>query len=63
MKKYYRSDIDSKIFGVCSGLEHYTGIDVIIWRLIFLAMIFTPFPIVIFYIITTLVTDLIEIHP
>jgi phage shock protein C len=63
MKKYYRSSLDSKIFGVCSGLAHYTGIDVIIWRLVFLAMIFTPFPIIIFYIILTLITDLVEIHP
>ncbi len=35
-KKLYRSTTDKKIAGVCGGLADYTGIDVTIWRLIFL---------------------------
>lgn len=60
MKKYYRSEGDKKIWGVCSGLARYTNSDVAIWRVLFLAGIFTPLPVIIFYIIATIVTESIE---
>jgi phage shock protein C len=36
MKKYYRLENGSMLGGVCSGLESYTGIDVIFWRIGFI---------------------------
>ena len=39
MNKFYRSDDNSYVGGVCGGLGNYTGIDPIIWRL---AFIFIP---------------------
>jgi phage shock protein PspC (stress-responsive transcriptional regulator) len=35
MKKFYRIEKDSMVFGVCTGLEEVTGISTIIWRLLF----------------------------
>jgi phage shock protein PspC (stress-responsive transcriptional regulator) len=60
MRKYYRSEGDKKIWGVCSGLARYTNSDVAIWRVLFLASIFTPFPAILFYCIATIVTESIE---
>ena len=34
-KKLYRSRTKKMFGGVCGGLEDYTGIDVTLWRLIF----------------------------
>ena len=39
MNKFYRSEDNSYVGGVCGGLGNYTGIDPIIWRL---AFIFIP---------------------
>jgi phage shock protein PspC (stress-responsive transcriptional regulator) len=60
MRKFYRSQIDKKIFGVCSGLARYTNTDVALWRIGFLVGIFTPLPVIIFYLITTIASDGIE---
>jgi len=60
MKKFYRSESDKKIWGVCSGLARYTNTDISIWRILFLAGIFTPFPAILFYCIATIVTESIE---
>jgi phage shock protein C len=49
MKKFNRTKIDSRIAGVCGGLAHILDIDSTIIRLLFFAAIFTPIPIVIFY--------------
>lgn len=38
-KKFYLSDTDKKIGGVCGGLAEYFGIDSLILRLIFVALI------------------------
>ena len=38
-KKYYLSETDKKIGGVCGGLAEYFGIDSLILRLIFVALI------------------------
>ena len=35
MKQFYRVDEDSMVCGVCTGLEEYTGIATIFWRLLF----------------------------
>jgi len=51
-KKLYRSKTDRRIAGVCGGLAEYLGIDSLVVRLIFLAMlIFGIFPIVFLYLI------------
>ena len=60
MKKFYRSISDQKIFGVCSGLARYTNTDVILWRLGFVAGLFTSLPVIIFYFITAIVSEGIE---
>jgi phage shock protein PspC (stress-responsive transcriptional regulator) len=60
MKKFYRSETDKKIFGVCSGLARYTNTDVALWRIGMLVGIFIPIPVVIFYLVTTIVTEGIE---
>jgi phage shock protein PspC (stress-responsive transcriptional regulator) len=36
MKKYYRIEEGSMVSGVCSGLEAYTGIDSLFWRIGFI---------------------------
>ena len=38
-KKFYLSETDKKIGGVCGGLAEYFGIDSLILRLIFFALI------------------------
>ena len=60
MRKFYRSETDKKIFGVCSGLARYTNTDVALWRIGFLVGIFTPLPVIIFYLIATIATEGIE---
>lgn len=60
MRKFYRSETDKKIFGVCSGLARYTNTDVALWRIGFLAGIFTPIPSILVYIIATIATEGIE---
>jgi phage shock protein PspC (stress-responsive transcriptional regulator) len=60
MRKFYRSQTDKKIFGVCSGLARYTNTDVALWRIGFLAGIFTPIPSILVYVIATIATEGIE---
>lgn len=60
MRRFYRSQTDKKIFGVCSGLARYTNTDVALWRIGFLVGIFTPLPVIIFYLVTTIASDGIE---
>jgi phage shock protein C len=55
MKKLYRSTIDKRIGGVCGGLAEYTDSDPTIWRILFLALIFAPFPTVLFYLLACIV--------
>jgi phage shock protein C len=60
MKKFYRSYNDRKIWGLCGGLGRYTSTDPFIWRLLCFGLVFTPFPIILVYIIGTIVSDSIE---
>jgi phage shock protein PspC (stress-responsive transcriptional regulator) len=58
MNKFYRTEKYNRvIFGVCGGLGNYTKIDPILWRLLFLGLIFTPFPIILLYLLTTILTQ------
>ena len=57
MKIYNRTKNEKKIFGICGGLGEFTNTDPTIWRLIFVGLIFTPFPIGTLYLITTLITN------
>jgi phage shock protein C len=55
MKKLYRSSWDRKIGGVCGGLAEYTDTDPTLWRIIFLALIFAPFPTILFYLLACII--------
>jgi phage shock protein C len=57
MAKFKLDSKNSMIGGVCAGLEDYTGIDVTIWRIIFLlGMLLTTFP---FFLIYNYIVDCI----
>jgi phage shock protein C len=51
MNKLYREPIDKVLGGVCGGLGVYTNIDPIIFRILFVGLIFYPFPIILTYIL------------
>jgi phage shock protein PspC (stress-responsive transcriptional regulator) len=51
MKKLYREPIDKVLGGVCSGLGTYLNIDPILLRILFIGLIFYPFPIILTYIL------------
>lgn len=55
MRKLFRSTTDSRIGGVCGGLAEYTNSDSAIWRLIFLGLIFVPFPIIFIYLLAWII--------
>lgn len=55
MKKLYKSKKGSKISGVCTGISIYTGLDVTIVRLIFVALAIFGGPGIILYIICAIV--------
>lgn len=50
MKKFYRMK-GGWIFGVCKGLSKYFNIDETLIRLLFFVLLFTPFPIIISYLL------------
>lgn len=37
-KKFKRIDKNSILTGVCTGLEEYSGVDVVFWRLLFILL-------------------------
>lgn len=55
MKKLYKSKNGSKISGVCTGISIYTGLDVTIVRLIFVALTIFAGPGIILYIICAII--------
>jgi phage shock protein PspC (stress-responsive transcriptional regulator) len=50
MKKLYRTN-SSTIGGVCGGLGAYFNIDGTLFKILFLILIFTPFPIILTYLL------------
>jgi len=54
-KKLYRSKTDRIILGVCGGLGEYFGIDSLIIRLIFVALLFSGAGLLIYFIFVLLV--------
>ena len=50
MKNLFRDEY-GQIGGVCKGLSNYCEIDESIMRIIFIVFIFTPFPIVLVYLL------------
>ena len=50
MKKLFRAKY-STLGGVCQGLSNYFNIDESIIRIIFIVLIFTPFPIIMTYLL------------
>ena len=62
--KLYKNTNDASVSGVCSGLADYFNIDVTIIRLVFAALIFLPFPIILIYIVMSLVIpDKEDLYP
>jgi phage shock protein PspC (stress-responsive transcriptional regulator) len=59
MRKFYRNTEreDRWIGGLCGGLGEMMGIDPFFIRLLFVILFFTPFPIIIIYIISCLITE------
>jgi phage shock protein PspC (stress-responsive transcriptional regulator) len=57
MKKLFR-DKYGIIGGVCQGLSNYFNIDETILRIIFVALVFTPFPIIITYLFMWMIIPL-----
>ncbi len=55
MKKFFLSQNDRVIGGVCGGISAHMGIDSTLTRLLFVLFIFTPFPIFILYLATWLI--------
>jgi len=55
MKKLFRSAVDKRISGVCGGMAEYTNSDPTLWRLLFVALIFAPFPIVFLYLLASVI--------
>jgi phage shock protein PspC (stress-responsive transcriptional regulator) len=55
MKKLFRSTTNTRIGGVCGGLGEYTNVDATIWRLLFLALIFIPFPMISIYLLAWII--------
>ena len=49
MTKLYRSATDSRIAGVCGGLAERMEIDSTIIRIVMFVSIFTPLPVILFY--------------
>jgi phage shock protein PspC (stress-responsive transcriptional regulator) len=50
MKKFYRSSLGT-IGGVCGGLGDYFNIDSTLIRVLFVILLFTPFPITTTYLL------------
>jgi len=50
-QKMYRPKIDRVIGGVCSGIAYQMNIDPIFIRVLFLVLIFSPFPVILAYIL------------
>jgi len=55
-QKLYRPKIDRVVGGVCSGIAYHIDIDPIFVRALFTALIFSPFPIIITYLVFWLFT-------
>lgn len=58
VNKFRLDKADGKLFGVCSGLANYTGVDALIWRLGFVicTLLGIGFPILI-YLAIALIAD------
>jgi phage shock protein C len=55
MKKLYRTKIDKVFGGVCGGIGEYADIDPSLLRIIFICLIFSPFPIILTYILSWII--------
>jgi phage shock protein C len=55
MKKLYRTKIDKVFGGVCGGIGDYADIDPSLLRIIFICLIFSPFPIILTYILSWII--------
>ncbi len=60
-KRLYRVNEDKILMGVCTGLSEYTDIDVSIIRIVFLLVVISGFPLII-YLIMGLILPIKEIE-
>lgn len=56
IKKFYRSRTDRVLFGVCGGLGRYFAIDPVLFRLLFVLLLFIQGSGLVLYIIMVVVT-------
>lgn len=54
-KSWYRDKNNGKLGGVCAGLSGMFSVDVTLIRLVWFALIFTPFPAILSYLIAWLI--------
>lgn len=54
-KRLQRSSRDKRIAGVCGGLGEYFGLDPLIFRVLFVVLLFIPGPSVLIYLALWLV--------
>jgi phage shock protein C len=52
MNKYYRSSTNKYVGGVCGGLENISGMDAIIWRLLFVFMPYSTIAYLVMWVFT-----------
>jgi phage shock protein C len=55
MQKLRRSQYDRVFGGICGGIAAYTSTDSTIWRLLFIILFFSPFPIILFYLLSWII--------
>jgi phage shock protein PspC (stress-responsive transcriptional regulator) len=54
LRRYSKHE-DKLIAGVCGGLSEYIGMDISLWRILFVFLIFTPVPIITIYLLGWLI--------
>ena len=55
MRRLLRSRYERKLGGICGGLALHTSTDPSLWRILFLALIFSPFPAILLYLLAWIV--------
>jgi phage shock protein PspC (stress-responsive transcriptional regulator) len=54
--KLYRPKVDRVVGGVCAGIAYYIDIDPIFIRVLFVILLFYPFPILLLYLLMWMFT-------
>ncbi|HEX9013947.1 MAG TPA: PspC domain-containing protein [Anaerolineaceae bacterium] len=62
-RRFYRSQTEKIIGGVCGGLAEYLNIDATLVRLIFILLLFTPLHGLLVYLILWIITPAAPVTP